>query len=494
MSPGQNPRLQLLARPVATAQIDACPAWIVVVPLKVPWRALPYGQVLRRRHQQAARKADEVWATDLPNPRGTRVVVVPLDAAASAFDRLSVARKAIELAMEVNPRDLLVSAGDDAAGASALEAMASAALARAVALPAAKKKPAATPRLARIRLHGPVSMLDARRIEAEAAANGLVRQLAALPPNELSPREYRARIAALAAGAGVRCEFLDEKALRRRGAGAFLAVTQGSPHRDAGIVHLSWNPARGRALPRVALVGKGLCYDTGGVNVKTARHMHGMHQDMAGSATALAVMLALKAVEAPVAVDCWLALAENHIGPDAYKPNDVVRAADGTSIEVVHTDAEGRMVLADTLVLASAARPSLIIDYATLTGACIYALGKAYSGVFSNRDALLPLLTTAGRASGERVWPFPLDADYDKGLESSVADIRQCAMDGEADHILAARFLLRFVQHDVPWVHVDLGSANHKGGLAHIATDETGFGVRWSLNLLLDQDVLGALA
>ena len=249
-------------------------------------------------------------------------------------------------------------------------------------------------------------------------------------------------------------------------------------------------PGAQRQVPRVALVGKGICYDTGGVNLKTARHMFGMHQDMTGSAVALGTLLALQAMEVPFAVDAWLALAANHIGPDAYQPNDIVRAADGTSIEVVHTDAEGRLVLADTLLLATAGRPALAIDYATLTGSCIYALGKAYSGVFTNRPALVPLLTDAGQASGERVWPFPFDADYDKSLESQVADIRQCAMEGEADHILGARFLSRFVQNDTPWVHLDLASANRKGGLAHIATDETGFGVRYTLQLLLTSKVL----
>lgn len=151
------------------------------------------------------------------------------------------------------------------------------------------------------------------------------------------------------------------------------------------------------------------------------------------------------------------------------------------------------MVLADTLLLASEAKPALIIDYATLTGACIHALGKAYSGVFSNREALLPVLVAAGRASGERVWPFPLDEDYDKALESSVADVKQCAMDGEADHIIAARFLQRFVKHGAAWVHVDLGASSHKGGLAHIGSEETGFGVRYTLNLLLEQQVLAKL-
>ena len=242
--------------------------------------------------------------------------------------------------------------------------------------------------------------------------------------------------------------------------------------------------------PSVALIGKGICFDTGGVNVKSARFMHGMHEDMEGSAVALGTLLALTLLEVDFAVDCWLALAENHVGPAAYKPNDVVTASNGTSIEVVHTDAEGRMILADTLALAGKTRPRLMIDYATLTGACVAALSTRLSGVFCNRDALLPTLIEAGRASGERVWPFPMSADFDEALESKVADIKQCTLDSEADHILAARFLSRFVPQESAWIHLDLAAGNHKSGLAHIPTDVTGFGVRFTLNLLLQQQVL----
>ena len=184
-------------------------------------------------------------------------------------------------------------------------------------------------------------------------------------------------------------------------------------------------------------------------------------------------------------VEAWLALAMNHIGPKAYKQNDVVTASDGTTIEVVHTDAEGRMVLADTLALASRSAPALMLDYATLTGACVYSLDTAYSGVFTNRDEFIRPLVEAGRDSGERVWPFPMDEDYDKTLESTIADVKQCALEGNADHIRGARFLKRFVG-DVPWIHVDLSASTRKGGLAHIPTESTGFGIRFSLQFLLD--------
>ena len=142
------------------------------------------------------------------------------------------------------------------------------------------------------------------------------------------------------------------------------------------------------------------------------------------------------------------------------------------------------MVLADTLALAARTRPQLMIDFATLTGACVHALTERYSGVFTNRTALAEALLQAGRDSGERVWGFPLDEDFDHELESSVADVMQCAVEGKGDHILAARFLQRFVA-ERPWVHLDLSSASRRGGLAHVSSEITGFGVRWALELLL---------
>ena len=148
------------------------------------------------------------------------------------------------------------------------------------------------------------------------------------------------------------------------------------------------------------------------------------------------------------------------------------------------------MVLADTLALASREKPHAMIDYATLTGACIYSLSSRYSGVFTNRRRLNETLIEAGRDSGERVWPFPLDEDFDESLKSDIADTLQCTLEGDADHILAARFLRRFVGEDVNWIHVDLSASNHKGGLGHIPTDTTGFGVRYSLNLLLQHKLL----
>ena len=255
---------------------------------------------------------------------------------------------------------------------------------------------------------------------------------------------------------------------------------------DAAIVRVRHEPKGARH--RVALVGKGICFDTGGHNLKPARYMAGMHEDMNGSAVALALTAAVAELGLPIAIDCWLAIAHNHLSPEAYTQGDIVTTLDGTSIEVVHTDAEGRMVLADTLLLASGAhgkraRPDLVIDFATLTGSMHVALGTRYSGVFASSDELAAQAVAAGVASGERVCAFPFDADYDAALDSKVADVKQCTLDGDADHILAARFLRRFTGGR-PWLHVDLSASSCSGGLGAAGSDITGFGVAWGLALL----------
>ncbi len=451
-------------------------------------RNLPYGTELTQRIK---RRADDfsggsTLAFDLPNRRGTRVVVLPVATDSDTYTLLTLARKAVAggLRGALEQAHLLVAVDDGALGARVAEAVIAALLAASAELPQFKSKPQKAPRLKRVTLHGIGRRIDGERLLAEAEGNELARRLTQMPGNLLTPAHYRKEIARLAKQHRWRMSFLDVAQLRRRKAGAFLAVVQGSDERDAGIVRLSYRPARAKGRP-IALVGKGLCFDTGGVNLKTARSMFNMHEDMEGSAVALGTLLALTRLRVGFPVDCWLALAQNHIGPRAYKPNDVVTAANGTTIEVVHTDAEGRMVLADTLAIAGKEKPRLIIDYATLTGACIYALGTRYSGVVTNRDAYHAALIEAGRRSGERVWPFPNDADFDEALESGIADVKQCTLDGEADHILAARFLQRFVDNATPWLHIDLAAGRNKGGLAHIPTDVTGFGVRYTLELLL---------
>lgn len=470
---------------------------IVVLPTgrdKNHWPLFPFSDVLQKR---LARRAEQDCSTtpytaDLPDASGTPVALGAADATTGSFELLTLARKLAAAALAHNPRSLtLCMAGlSDALAARTAEALVAALLAASHPLPHLKSKKDKPVKLALLELYGVQKKIALSRTFAEAEGNNLARHLTALPPNALTPALYRQRITALAREHGWRMAFLDTKKLKRLKAGAFLAVAQGSSVADAGIVHLRYTPSARSPKPALALVGKGICFDTGGTNLKPAKHMYGMHEDMEGSAVALGTLLALTQLKVDFPVDCWLALAQNHIGPNAYKQNDVVRACNGTSIEVVHTDAEGRMVLADTLALACKRKPALLVDYATLTGTCVYALGTTYSGAFTNRPQWIPTLIEAGRASGERVWPFPMDKDYDTQLESKVADIKQCSTEGEADHILAARFLNRFVDKAIPWVHVDLSSGNHKGGLAHIPTDITGVGVRYTVNLLLDQQIM----
>jgi len=492
----ENIKLNQHLKTPETSRIDAQRVVLLIVPEKpgkAAWEQLAYSDILKPRYQHMKRqsKSNTRLTTDLPNKNGTRVLLQSIAADATTFEYLTTARELAADIRQQNPATLLLQiAGFAHTDATRLlQALIAALLASVCPMPSFKsdkEKPAA---LNRIDIFGLEEQVDLAPVQAEIAGNHLARWLAALPPNELTPTSYRKFVRQLASEEGWTMKFLGSKALARERAGAFLAVSQGSPIDDAGIIQLSYRPGK-RSGHKLALVGKGICFDTGGVNVKPARYMNGMHEDMQGSAVALGTLLALTRLDFNHPVDCWLALAENHIGSRAYKPNDVVIASNGTSIEVKHTDAEGRMVLADTLALASKGKPFLMIDYATLTGACIYSLSSRYSGVFSNRDALHGPLTSAGRDSGERVWPFPLDKDFDEALKSTVADTLQCTLEGDADHILAARFLNRFVDSKINWVHVDLAASNHKGGLGHIPTDTTGFGVRYTLNLLLQQCVM----
>ena len=408
--------------------------------------------------------------------------VCMVDPAAPAFEQGVALRKGLAPLLAEHPAELVIALLVQPVSAELATRAFYAACVNAAALPQRKAEPLARV-LRRVHLFGvpPGPRTAFRRAGILAEANTLARSLTLLPPNELHPGSYRRMIRTLAAHAGWQYRELDLARLRRMKAGAFVAVAQGSEPDDAAIVHLSWKPRGARR--RLALVGKGICFDTGGHNLKTARGMFDMHQDMNGSAVALAVLQALSRLRCPVEVHCFLALAQNHLSPRAYRQNEVITALNGTTIEIVHTDAEGRMVLADALTLAARESPALMIDFATLTGSMVTALGTRQSGVFVSRPGLEALARAAGRASGERVVCFPAEADYDAALESKVADIRQCLPDGEADHLLAARFLARFTQN-VDWIHVDLSAYRHTGGLGAVASDVNGFGVAWACALV----------
>jgi leucyl aminopeptidase len=474
------------------ASLDAL---LVLLPLdSAPPRQLPEVAAWRALHARQPARHSDVRATVLPGTRGCAAVLGYCRSDASPFELLSLAGRLVKQALALHPNARRIGMMAQVSGARRRvwqEALHAATSAQAFALPTAKSRKPGDPapkRITRIDLFG-ASGVDARRWQATADAGNLVRHLTALPPNVLNVAGYRRALGQLARRHGLQLRWYGEAALRRLGAGAFLAVSRGNASRDAGIAHLSYRP-RGRSTPRpdITLVGKGILFDTGGTNLKPHRSMLDMHTDMAGSAVALASLVALSRMKSPLAADAWLAITENNIGPKSYRPQEVVRAANGTTIQVIHSDAEGRMVLADTLHLAARAKPRLMMDFATLTGACVYALTERFSGVFTNRDALAPVLQAAGHDSGERVWHFPMPEDFDSDIDSTIADIAQCSVDGKGDHILAARFLKRFVPDDTPWVHVDLSSATRRGGLAHVPTEITGFGVRFTLSLLLDQE------
>ncbi len=489
------PKIKQEGRTLSAKELDIHSNLIMLVPAKdADLKSLPYGAEIAQRLMRADHKLDKgkPFITDLPNKTATRVAIAGIDPDSSAFERLTLARHLVTAHGSQKPEQLAVACYGlkPEAAEKACEAVLAALLAARFPMPDYKSKPDKPANLREVHIYGHESTAGYTRTVAEAQGNNLARYLTALPPNELTPGNYRRRIEKLARDYGWKTEFLDIKKLKTRGAGAFLAVAQGSPEPDAGILHLRYAPKKKSNKPALALVGKGICFDTGGTNLKPARHMHGMHEDMEGSAVALGTLLALTELKADFPVDCWLAFAQNHIGPKAYKQNDVVKAANGKTIEIIHTDAEGRMVLADTLYFASQQKPKLIVDYATLTGACVGALSTRMSGTLTNRDALIPTLIRSGEESGERVWPFPLPKDYEDALKSDIADIKQCTLDSDADHILAATFLKKFLVNDPDWVHVDLSAGNHKGGLAHIPTDITGFGVRFTLNLLMDQKIL----
>ena len=297
--------------------------------------------------------------------------------------------------------------------------------------------------------------------------------------NDLNPGNYVKLLKKAAKDSNFKCEVLQKKLKTMKA----VALAEPLAHDDAAIVKLTYQPKK-KSTKSLCLVGKGITYDTGGTCLKPAQYMLGMNGDMGGSAVAFSTLMALSKLEAPFKVTCYLAIADNDIGSKAFRPNEVVTALNGKTVETIHTDAEGRMVLADTLCLVSKEKYDLTLNYATLTGACVRAIGTTFSGVFSHNEELAMLAKDAGKDSGERVWPFPLDKDFGECLKSDIADIKQCRPTGGVDHIEAAYFLSEFVKDKDSWLHVDLSSIENPGGLAHVGTENTGFGVRFSLELI----------
>jgi leucyl aminopeptidase len=320
------------------------------------------------------------------------------------------------------------------------------------------------------------------RCESIADSVFLARNLVNEPPNVLSPAEF-ARRAKTLAKLGLKIEVLGEAEMQKLGMGALLGVGQGS-ERESQLIVLQWNGARKRSAAPVAFVGKGVCFDSGGLSLKPGTSMMGMKGDMGGAAAVVGTMRAMAVRRAKVNAVGVIGLVENMPDGKAQRPDDVVKSMSGQTIEVLNTDAEGRLVLADALWYAQTKfKPKFVVDLATLTGAILVALGAEHAGLFSNDDKLAHRLIDAGKEAGEPVWRLPLGKGYDKLLRSKIADMKNIG-GPSAGSITAAQFLQRFVQDKMPWAHLDIAGVawqdNEQKTL--IPSWGTGWGVR-----ILDQ-------
>ena len=310
------------------------------------------------------------------------------------------------------------------------------------------------------------------------------RDLVSEPGNILHPDEYARRLLKLKK-IGLKVTVYDEKKLKKMGCNALLGVGQGSI-RGSYLVTMEWNGNKSRSKP-LAFVGKGVCFDTGGISLKPAKFMEDMTYDMAGSAVVAGLMKNFALRKAKINAVGVVGLVENMPGGNAQRPGDIVKSYSGKTIEVLNTDAEGRLVLADALTFTEKKfKPKFIIDLATLTGAIIVALGSEHAGLFSNDDKLSSQLHNIGAKVDEKVWRLPLNKNYDKLMNSKNADMQNINYVGGASSITAAQFLQRFILKKTPWAHLDIaGMAFSKYGGALNSSGATGYGVRL-LNKLVE--------
>jgi leucyl aminopeptidase len=323
--------------------------------------------------------------------------------------------------------------------------------------------------------------LDRGRAVGEAVR--VARDLVNQPGGTLTPTAFAGRAEEMADLKGFDVEVLDRAAIEAEEMGGLLGVNRGSTQ-EPRFLKLSWNPA-GTSRGTVALVGKGITFDSGGLSLKPSDSMIGMKGDMAGAAAVLATFSALDAVQPPVQVRGYLPLTDNMPGGDATRVGDVLRIRNGTTVEVLNTDAEGRLVLADALALASDDAPDAIVDLATLTGACMVALGTKIAGLMGNHDGFVDQVRAAADAQGEPVWPLPLPADIRSSIDSDVADIKNISGKRWGGALVAGVFLQEFVGEGIPWAHLDIaGPADAAEDDGETRKGGTGFGVRTLLHLL----------
>jgi len=315
----------------------------------------------------------------------------------------------------------------------------------------------------------------------EAVADGVdtARDLVNEPPNVLYPEEFARRAAALKKF-GVVVEVLDRKAMTKIGMGALLGVGQGSA-RESRTVVMRWNGGKKGEAP-VAFIGKGVCFDTGGISIKPAAGMEDMKGDMAGAACVVGLMQALAKRKAKVNAVGVIGVVENMPDGNAQRPGDIVTSLSGQTIEIINTDAEGRLVLADVLwYTAKRFSPKFMVNLATLTGAIIVALGHEYAGMFANDDKLAERLTEAGQETGEVVWRMPLGPEYDKQIDSKFADVKNTAGSRAGGAITAAQFIQRFIADKTPWAHLDIAGTGFDSRQNDI---NKSWGSGWGVRLL----------
>ena len=331
-----------------------------------------------------------------------------------------------------------------------------------------------------------ISSQDQLRFKALEEGTFFARDLVSEPGNILHPDEYAKRLNSLKKF-GLKINIYDDKKLKKLGMNALLGVGMGSI-RGSYLVTLEWNGAKNNSKP-LAFVGKGVTFDTGGYSLKPARFMEDMTYDMAGSAAVVGLMKSLALRKAKINAVGVVGLVENMVSGVAQRPGDIVKSYSGKTIEVLNTDAEGRLVLADALTYTEKKfKPKFIVDLATLTGAIIVSLGSEYAGLFSNDDNLSEQILSAGAKVEEKVWRMPLHKNYDKLINSKNADMQNINYVGGAGSTTAAQFLQRFILNKTPWAHLDIaGMAFSKYGGALNSGGATGFGVRL-LNKLIEDD------
>ena len=322
------------------------------------------------------------------------------------------------------------------------------------------------------------------KLKSIELGTNFARDLVSEPPNVLFPKEYVNRLVKLKK-LGVKVTVYNEAQLNKLGMNSLHGVGRGSA-KESYLVTLEWNGNKKNKNSPLSFVGKGVCFDTGGISLKPAKFMEEMKYDMAGSAVVAGLIKSLAIRKANVNAVGVVGLVENMPGGNAQRPGDIVKAYNGKTIEVLNTDAEGRLVLADALSFTEKKfKPKFIIDLATLTGAIIVALGEEYAGLFSNNDDLAKKLSDAGEKVNEKVWRLPLHKNYDKLMDSNIADIQNINYSGGAGSITAAQFLQRFIEK-TPWAHLDIAGMAFSKKAANINPGgATGFGVRL-LNQLIE--------